>query len=496
MPPVEAVMEENRSLKEENAALRTQLAWLKKQIFGGGKSEKLDSAQLQLQLETLERLEREVARTETVTFERKAGSSSRQVPAEQFKDLPVKETLEIIPEEVKAQPEMFERIGQEETFEVDIDPPRLFKRRIIRPKYRHRLDRSRPPVVAPAPARLIQGGYASAGLMAWVALAKYADHLPLHRQEKMFERWGAKIPRQTMADWIALVARELEPIYKLMLRQLKDGGYVQVDETPIRCHDPDAKRGKTEQGWMWVMSRPGGNVVFSWRLSRRHEELKTLLPGYHGTLQSDGYQAYASLAGKESGIDHAGCWAHARRPFLEALKASPVAATFVLRLIGHLYRYEREWKQMGPTLRATHRGSHFGMTLSLLKRTVTHLARRSLPKSELGKACHYLLNQWEPLAAHCRLGHTEIDNNGIENAIRPSAVGKKNWLFIGHPDAGNRSAILYSIIVSCQRHGLNAQDYLRDVLYRLPAMTNQEQMEQLLPERWQPSPSVSEYDTD
>ncbi len=490
MPPIEAVLEEVRSLKEENASLRAQIDWLKKQVFGGGKSEKFDRAQLLLKLEALEKLEQAVAKTEVISYQRPSPAKPRPTPAEQFKDLPVDETVEIVPDEVKANPEMFERIGQEETFEIDIIPPRLLKRRLVRPKFRHRLNRSLPPVVAPAPARLGQGGYASAGLMAWVALSKYADHLPLYRQEKMFERWGAKIPRQTMADWIKAVAETLEPICKLMLRRLREGGYVQVDETPVRCHDPDVKRGKTAQGWLWVMSRPGGDVVFHWRLSRRHDELKSLLPGYRGTLQGDGYKAYSSLASGSDEIEYVGCWAHARRPFHEALKESPVAAAHVLLLIGHLYHYEREWKQRGhsgPALRASLRTSHFALTLQLLKRTVTKLAQRARPKSQLGQACTYLLNQWEPLVAHCRLGRTEIDNNLIENAIRPSAVGKKNWLFIGHPNAGDRAAVLYSIIASCRRHGINPQHYLRDVLAKLPTMTNQDDLTALLPAHWKPA---------
>lgn len=493
MPPTEAVLEENRSLKQEIAALRAQIEWLKKKVFGGGKSERLDQAQLLLQLDALEKLvEEDAAKPQIVSYERKS-PAPRQAPVDQFKNLPVTETIEILPEEVKADPEAFERIGEEETFEVDIVPPQLVKRRTVRPKFRRRLDRSRPPVVAPAPARIAQGGYASAGLIAWVAMAKYADHLPLYRQEKMFERWGAKIPRQTMTDWIALAARELEPIYKLMHRMLLESGYVQVDETPIRYHDPDVKRGKTTQGWLWVVSKPGADVVFAWRLTRRHDELPKLLPDFKGTLQGDGYQAYSGLAKNNEDITHVGCWAHARRKFHEALKEAPVASLHMLRLIGHLYHYEQQWKdrrQCGPALRTSLRAAHFGMTLQLLERTAEKLAQRALPNSLLGKACSYLRNQWTSLIAHCRLGQTEIDNNLVENAIRPSAIGKKNWLFIGHPDAGDRSAILYSIIASCRRRGIEPHAYLRDVLSRLPAMTNQDDLTTLLPSRWKPAPPV------
>ena len=490
MPPIEAVLEENRSLKEEIAVLRAQIEWLKKRVFGAGKSEKFDLAQLQLALGTLENLEKQMAKPQVVSYERQSPAKPRPAPAEAFAHLPVKETIEILPEEVKQDPELFERIGEEVTVELDIKPPEVFRRRIVRPKFRHRLNRAHPPVVAPAPARLAQGGYASAGLITWILIGKYLDHLPLFRQEKMLERWGVRISRQTMADWVGLAAVALEPIYKLMLQRLREGGYVQVDETPIKCHDPDAKRGKTVQGWLWVIGKPGGDVVFTWRLSRRHDELKSLLPNYRGTLQGDGYQAYAGLAKTHDQIEHVGCWAHARRPFHEALKDSPGAAGYMLRLIGHLYHYERQWEkngQTGPSLRTSLRAAHFGLTLRLLKKSAEALARKSLPKSLLGKACGYLLNQWETLEAHTRLGHTQIDNNLIENAIRPSAVGKKNWLFIGHPDAGDRTAILYSIIGSCRRRGINPHDYLRDVLTRLPAMSNQEKMDVLLPSEWKPA---------
>jgi hypothetical protein len=167
-------------------------------------------------------------------------------------------------------------------------------------------------VIAPAPARPVQGGYASAGLLAWIALSKYVDHAPLYRLEQMSARWGASISRQTMADWVGITAGWLEPIYRQMNRELLAGGYVQADETPVRCNDPDEKRGGTTQGWLWVISRPGGDVVFDWRLPRRHGELTSLLADYRGLLQSDGYEAYPSFAREGDDVVWLGCWAHAR----------------------------------------------------------------------------------------------------------------------------------------------------------------------------------------
>jgi transposase len=269
-----AALDEVQLLRGEIVVLRQQIEWLKQQLFGPGKSETQDRAQLLLKLAELEKLTAPAKPVETITYERaKAPREPRILPAETFAHLPVHESVEIIPPAVQAEPDLYERIGEERTFEVDVIAPRLVKREIVRPKYRHRLDRSRAPLVAPAPARAVAGGYASAGLLAWIALSKYVDHLPLYRLEQMSQRWGAQIPRQTMADWIGLTANWLEPIYRLMHRELLAGDYLQADETPIRCNDPDEKRGGTSQGWLWVISKPGGDVVFDWRLSRRHGEL-------------------------------------------------------------------------------------------------------------------------------------------------------------------------------------------------------------------------------
>jgi transposase len=481
--------EEVQRLREENAALRTQIAWLQNQLFGPGKSEKLDRAQLLLKLGELEKLAAAARPVETITYEREKGPKApRPLPAETFAQLPVQETVVIEPEAVQADPSLYEKIGEEHTFEVDVTPPKLFKREIIRPKYRHRLDRSRAPLVAPAPARPVAGGYASAGLLAWIALSKYVDHQPLYRLEQMSQRWGAKLTRQTMSDWVALTAQWLEPIYRRMYQGLLASGYVQADETPVRCNDPDEKRGGTSQGWLWVVSRPGGDVVFDWRLSRRHGELTSLLGEYRGVLQSDAYEAYPAFARERAGVEWVGCWAHARRKFFEAAQERPRTAERILQLIARLYRLERQWDEANVgDQRAALRQQHFARTLFWLHKIAVALRSKVLPKSGLGQACTYLLNQWEPLTAHLRHSQTRLDNNLIENAIRPSAIGKKNWLFIGHPDAGQRSAIIYSLVVSCQRHGKDPLAYLKDVLTRLPAMTNQDDLSPLTPALWQPT---------
>lgn len=489
MPPVEQVFAENASLKGELAAVKAENAWLKRQMFGAGKSETLDRLQASLALGEVPGALPE-PKLEKISYERVVlPAQKRTLAAETFKDLPIAETIEVVPEEVKKDPTLFERIGEERTFEVDIVPPRLVKREIVRLKYRHVLDRSRAPLIAPAPLRPVQGGYASAGLLAWIALSKYVDHLPLYRLERMSQRWGAQISRQTMNDWIATTAGWFEPIYRQMLQRLLSGNYLQADETPIRCNDPDEKRGGTTEGWLWVISRPGEDVVFDWRLSRRHNELTSLINGYKGILQADAYGAYPSFAKDHPEVTWVGCWAHARRKFFEAQTDSPKAAALILKVIGRLYQKERQWDEANVAAeeRKKLRRENHPRPLYWLRKIVLKLRERVLPKSALGKACDYLLRYWEALCAHLRYGETRLDNNLVENAIRPSAIGKKNWLFIGHPDAGQRSAIIYSIVVSCQRRGIDPLAYMRDVLTRLPTMTNRDNLDPLTPAHWQPA---------
>lgn len=383
-----AIPDEVQTLREENAVLRTQIAWLKQQLFGPGQSEKLDRAQLLLHLGELERIAAVARPTETITYERPAGPApQRTLPAESFAHLPVKETVEVIPEAVRADPGVYERIGEERTFEVDIVPPQLFRREIVRPKFRHRLDRNRAPLLAPAPKRTVAGGFASAGLIAWVLTAKYCDHLPLYRQEKMLARWRAPISRQNLCDWVGAATALLEPLTKRMKQNLRQSGYVQVDETPIRCNDPGLRDGKTTPGWLWALARPGGDVVFEWRLSRRHEEAERLLGDhYRGLLQSDGYEAYAAYAQAHEGVEWLGCWAHARRRFFEAAAERPKTAERVLRLIARLYTLESKWDETKVgAQRAALRQEHFAHHSSGCAGWCQLCARACCPNPDLAR---------------------------------------------------------------------------------------------------------------
>ena len=254
---------------------------------------------------------------------------------------------------------------------------------------------------------------------------------------------------------------------------------------------------QTPQGYLWALSRPGDDVVLEWRLSRKHEEAERLLGEFQGVLQSDGYEAYPAYVRTRPEVAWVGCWAHARRKFFEAKDERPADALRALELIAQLYRWETQWNEAAVgDRRAALRQEHFARPLVELKTLAQDLlAGPVLPQSGLGKACTYLLGHWTPLTAHLNYSHTALDTNAVENAIRPSAVGKKNWLFIGHPDAGDRTAVLYSLIVSCQRRGHNPHAYLKDVLTRLPAMTTKDDLRPLLPSQWKnpTAPAVIDF---
>jgi transposase len=308
--------------------------------------------------------------------------------------------------------------------------------------------------------------------------------VPLYRQEKMYrQQFGVELSRKTMGYWVEQAAELLKPVYRAIREDLLRGNYLQADETPIRYLDPDVK-GKSQQGYLWTYSRPGGDVLFEWRVSRSREGPKEFLKNFRGKLQTDGYSAYESLANERDDLTLIGCWAHARRGFHEALSESKLAAWFV-RLIGLLYAVEKELreKEAGPQLRAAIRTCQSRPVLKRLRRAMELVRGRTLPQGLLGQAIDYALKRWEALTRFMDDGTLEIDNNLIENAIRPSALGKKNWLFIGHPTAGERSAVIYTLLGSCRRLGVSPFDYLKDLFTRLPS-AKITQIKRFMPSEW------------
>ena len=404
-------------------------------------------------------------------------------------NLPVEETV-VDPLEVQAEPEAWRLMGQEVSEQLDYQPGRFFKRRLVRNKYVRRDHPFAPPVIAPLPPGLQERCLAAPGLIAHIVASKYVDHLPLYRQEQIYrQRYGVPLPRQTLCRWVALAAEWLEPVYNEMRRQQMLNDYVQIDETPIRYLVPG--RGKCAIGYFWVSHLPGGDVIYHWHPGRGADCLEHIVPaGYEGTLQCDGFSAYPAFQKQRKAqheaahlddpeaeplkLELAACWAHARRKFFEAKERDPTVANWILHQIGHLYLIERRLREAGagPALRQAVRASQSAPILARLKAALLLVTTRYLPKSAMGKAIAYTRSQWAGLERFISNGALEIDQNLVENAIRPSALGKKNWLFIGAEGSGQTSAILYTIVESAKRHGLEPKSYLRHLLETLPKSTN------------------------
>jgi transposase len=480
---LQAALEQSR---QENLLLRQKIDLLVRRFFGSS-SERLDRAQLELLLQ-LPVLVDPAPAVATVAKPQIALSRSRKERAPRLPDnLPVVEEV-IEPEPVKASPESWRCIGQEVSEQLDYEPARFLRRRTIRRKYVHRAALDSVPVIAPLPGCLQERGVAAPGLLAHILVSKYCDHLPLYRQEQIFgRRHGVHLPRQSLARWVALAADWLKPIYEQIRTGVMAGGYVQVDETPINYLEPGY--GRARQGYLWTGSRPGGDVFFRWEISRATACLDQVIPvNFTGTLQCDGYAAYRAFANRRgTAITLAGCWAHVRRKFYEAIESSPKTAGWIVRQIQNLYQVEALLREhrAGPKLRAAARAHQSRPIVERLERALVKFkaSGRHLPQSPLGVAMDYALGQWRTLTVYLADGRVEIDNNLVENAIRPTALGKKNWLFVGEAQAGDRSAIIYTVIESCRRRRLDPYAYLREVLTRLPHMTNR-QIPEVTPEAW------------
>jgi len=481
---LEACQQELAAARRENQLLREKIDLLVRRVFGSS-SERLDRAQLELVLSLPAPLPPEPGPSPET--QRRLPWPRRERTPRLPEHLPVVEEV-IDPEPVKAQPEAWRCIGQEISEQLDYEPARFLRRRTIRRKDVHRTRRDAAPVLAVLPERLLDRSLPAPGLLAHLLVAKYCDHLPLYRQEQIFlRRHGVHLPRQTLARWVGLAAEWLKPIYEQIRTGVMAGGYVQVDETPINYLEPGY--GRARQGYLWTGSRPRGDVFYQWEPSRAAACLDRFFPtSFTGTMQCDGYSAYRAFVNRRgAGIRLAGCWAHVRRKFYDALESAPRAAGWIVRQIQQLYRGEAALRAQdaGPQLRQAVRASQSRPIVQRIHRALIRLKTRGrpLPQSLLGQAIDYALGQWSTLELFLDDGPVEIDNNLVENAIRPTALGKKNWLFIGEVGAGERGAILYTIIESCRRRSVEPYGYLREILSRLPSMTNK-QIPTITPEAW------------
>jgi len=464
----------------ERDAAKAKLQALLKRYFGRS-SEKLDPNQLALAWAAVEADQALVTPPPPPPVERKPRTPSVR-RAQRLEDLPILETITLdLPESEKFAPDgtALVKIRESITDEVDYQPGKLFRRQIIRPVYASPRHVGTPQVV-PLPARVIPGGQVGPGLIAHVLLSKYVDAIPLYRQAAMLERLGPGFTRQAMGQWVEHGAGLLQPVYRELQKIVERSGYVQGDETPIRVLDP-ARPGAAREAWLWTFLAPGQRtIVFDFQLTRSHEPALAFLRRFTGIFQTDGYAGYIKALrvlpeAQRQRIIHANCMAHCRRPFVEALETGDDRAAPFLAYLGALYRIEAELRETTPQERALARGTRSTAWLVPMHLALTRAAADSalLPQSALAKAVHYALARWPELTRYAEPGHghMHIDSNAVENCIRPSAVGKKNFLFVGHPAAGWRSAVLYSILGTCKLQGVNEWSYLTWALPRLADAT-------------------------
>jgi transposase len=341
-------------------------------------------------------------------------------------------------------------------------------------------------VTAEKPMQPIDKGLPGPGLLAHVAVSKYGDHLPLHRQEGIFRRQGVELSRKTMCGWMARCAELVTPLFDLMKQQVLSSKSMQTDDTPVNVLDPTLPRTRLGRVWTYVGDDDHPYTVYDYTPNRRRDGPDEFMKDFSGFLQADAYSGYDELyKDSKRGIVEVACWAHTRRKFWEAQSSDLMRSTVMLAYIRLLYDVEREAGEMkldGEKRLALRQAR----SVSVLNDIKTYLEREQpnvLPKSPEGQAISYALSNWEALVRYCEDGDLEIDNNGAERSLRGIAIGRKNWMFYGSDNGGKTAAILTSFVATCKRLHIDPFTYMRDVFERISAHP-ENQLSELLPDRW------------
>lgn len=469
----EKLMIENAKLQAEKTYLEAQVAEYKRLLYGQKRERFIaNPEQLSLPFEAL---------AEEVETQHKAIEQKREATQKKQKKqhpgraklpdhLPVEE-IEVHPEGDLSQ---MVCIGKEVTEELECVPARFFIKRYIRYKYAPK-SKEGSPLIAKLPERVMDKAIPGVGLLALILIQKYVDHLPLHRQLEQFKREGIKIKPSTINNWVSRTIEILTPLYELMVSETKNRGYLQADETTIKVLDSN-KKGTTHQGYYWVYQDPVERLVlFDYQPSRGYVATQDMLADFKGYLQSDGYSVYTKLAKKEQ-VTHVGCWAHVRREFTKAENNDKERAHQALVYIQQLYAIEEQarQKQMTSEQRKELRLVKSLPGINEMGQWIAEEYKKVLPKSSIGMALNYCANRWTALSNYLMDGMLEIDNNLTENAIRPVALGRKNYLFAGSHDAAQRSAMMYTFVANCKIHQVNPYKWLRYVLENINNTSIQE----------------------
>jgi transposase len=469
-----------KSLELKNQQLTHELAYYRRIRFGA-KTEAMSAEQLHLFEDDLAQ---DIAAVEA---ELSPPADSQPKPRSRAGRQPLPEHLERV--DVRHEPESctcalcqspLVKIGEDISEQLDVVPARFFVIRHIRPQYACRSCETI--TAAPIPPAIIDGGLAAPGLLAWVAVGKYMDHLPLYRLAQIAERQGVTLSRSTLSEWIGRMGVALQPLVDRLNELLKQGNVLHADETPVQQLDPLA--GKTKRAYLWAYrsnSLDDGPpiVVFDYQTSRSGQHVADFLKHWQGTLMVDDYGGYKALFRK--GVTELGCWAHARRKFfdLHAAGNHPIAAEALTR-IARLYAAEEQARDMNTEARAQHRALHSLPHLQNMYQWFIEIRPGVANGGALAKAIDYTLKRWPALIRYAQTGHLPIDNNPVENAIRPIALGKKNWLFAGSERAGRRAAAIQSLFATAKLNGIEPAAWLKDTLEKLPTWPNSH-IDELLP---------------
>lgn len=474
----EELLQENERLKNELQGYMDLVAQLRRKQYGRS-SEKVSSEQLGMfdEVET-EALNPEPEDEVTVPEHKRKRGKRLKLPDSLTR---VDEVIDIENKLCPNDGEELKCIGEEVSEKLEIIPAKVRVIRTIRKKYACSICESM--TEAPAPQEMIPKSNASASVLAYIAVAKYVDALPLYRQEAIFKRIGIDLPRQTMARWMIQVGEKISPLITLLREEMLKSHYLHMDETVVQVLKEDGKKAESNS-YMWVQARSGPHpiILFHYAKNRSGKHAEELLYDYHGALQVDGYDGYAQVI-KNNNIIRLGCWAHARRKFFDAFKSSSGNSIGKqgLKYIKKLYEIEESIKDCSEENRFLERLKRSIPVTNEFKEWIEKQRQKVTPDSLAGKALKYTWNEWEYLMNSFSSGSYKIDNNHIESHIRPFTIGRKNWMFSVKPEGATASANLYSLVETAKANGLDPFDYLNLVFKKLPKAETEKDFLELLP---------------
>jgi transposase len=460
--------QEFEALKSENAWLKHQLAELKRLIYGAKSERFIASNPNQATLFELPAEQPSETPTEQITYTRNKPQQEKKQPLRLELPAHLERREEVIePADI---PDHAKKIGEAITEVLEYEPASAYVRRIVRPKYIvEQTDEQTRIVIAPLPTLPIPKGNAGPSMLAHLLVSKFVDHLPFYRQVQIFKRQDLNIAESTISGWFNAGCDLLVPLYEVLKTKILAGNYLMADETPIPVQTKD-KPGATHKGYHWVYYDPGNKLVlFDYRKTRGREGPDELLKNFSGHLQTDGYNAYNHFELNKN-ITLLACMAHARRKFEHAQENNPLMAKEALELFQQLYDIEGAIRQENLPTDAIKeiRQQRSRPVLDQMKAWLDEQLGGTVPKSAIGSAIAYTLTLWPRLIRYIDDGRFYIDNNLIENSIRPVALGRKNYLFAGSHEAAQQAAVIYSLLGTCKINGIEPFSYLTKTLSAIP----------------------------